>query len=114
MSRAILKKVVSYCCFACERTNVSESLSSGVLNCLFAQDLLDKENIFSIPVLESYPQIAEDYSRIVRTPMDLATIEEERLATYESIRELQKDIVLIFRNCCSYNKTSSHYWHYAK
>lgn len=81
---------------------------------MFAQDLLDTENVFSIPVLESYPNLADDYLRIVRMPMDLATIEEERLAAYESIRELQKDIVLIFRNCCSFNLALSHYWHYAK
>lgn len=65
-------------------------------------------------MLESYPQMADDYLRIVRMPMDLATIEEERLNTYDSIRELQKDIVLIFRNCCSYNVALSNYWHYAK
>jgi hypothetical protein len=58
--------------------------------------------------------MADDYLRIVRMPMDLATIEGERLKTYDSIRELQKDIVLIFRNYCSYNVALSNYWDYAK
>lgn len=35
--------------------------------------------------------------------MDFRTIEEERLQMYRSIRELQQDLVLTFRNCMQFN-----------
>jgi len=35
--------------------------------------------------------------------MDFRTIEEERMHAYQSIRELQDDIILIFENCYKFN-----------
>lgn len=64
---------------------------------------LDTLELFSRPVCEAYPIIAEEYLSVVKTPMDFQTIEEERLPKYENITELQDDIMLTFRNCCVYN-----------
>jgi putative N-acetylmannosamine-6-phosphate epimerase len=78
------------------------------------QKLSDHEQVFAVPVLESYPDLAPAYLNVVSLPMDLRTIEEERLNEYFAIKELQKDLVLIFRNCCTFNAEGSHFWFYAK
>jgi hypothetical protein len=82
--------------------------------CMSKQKLSDHEQVFSVPVLESYPDLAPAYLNVVSLPMDLRTIEEERLNEYFAIKELQKDLVLIFRNCCTFNGEGSHFWSYAK
>ena len=64
---------------------------------------LDTLELFSRPVCEAYPVIAEAYLSVVETPMDFQTIQDERLSKYEHISELQDDIILTFRNCCVYN-----------
>lgn len=64
---------------------------------------LDTLELFSRPVCEAYPIIAEAYLSVVETPMDFQTIQEEGLPKYEHITELQDDIILTFRNCCVYN-----------
>ena len=74
---------------------------------------LDNLNLFSRPVCEEHPGIAEDYLRQVKNPMDFHTIEEERLHTYGHIAELQEDLILTFRNCCVYNGEKSEYFSYA-
>jgi Bromodomain len=68
---------------------------------------LDRENIFSIPVVEAYSDLEESYLAQISHPMDFRTIEEERLKVYKSITELQEDLVLVFRNCMEYNKPGS-------
>lgn len=42
--------------------------------------------------------------------MDFRTIEEERLPAYESIRGLQEDLILTFRNCMKFNRRGTEYW----
>lgn len=73
----------------------------------------DQEGIFSIPVLESNPEIADAYLELIKEPMDLRTIEEERIPQYESIKELQDDLVKMLENCCDYNGTDSYFGQYA-
>ena len=67
----------------------------------------DTSGLFTTPVIEAHPEIADSYLSIVDTPMDLRTIEEERLNMYTSIEMLQDDLVLMFRNCCTFNGTES-------
>ncbi len=68
--------------------------------------------MFGAPVCETYPEIADSYKARVTNPMDLRTIEEERLPTYRLIAELQEDLILTFKNCCVFNGEDSEYYAY--
>eukprot|EP00984_Skeletonema_dohrnii_P035801 scaffold35992_cov139-Skeletonema_dohrnii-CCMP3373.AAC.2 len=74
---------------------------------------LDSWNMFTAPVCEAFPEVADDYKAIVTEPMDLRTIEEERLPTYGLMAELQEDLILTFKNCCVFNGEGSEYYGYA-
>jgi hypothetical protein len=76
--------------------------------------LLDKDDLFASPVIETYPEIAEHYLSLVQSPMDFRTIEEERVQTYRSIVDFQEDLISIFRNCCIYNDVGSPLFIYGK
>lgn len=71
---------------------------------------LDVLQLFSIPVLETFPDMENDYLNVIEQPMDLRTIEEEQMYTYDSIVGLQEDLILIFRNCCTFNNDGDEYW----
>jgi len=73
----------------------------------------DNRSLFSRPVCEEYPDIADEYRREVKDPMDFNTIENERLNDYRHISELQKDLILTFRNCCVFNRDAPEYYSYA-
>jgi hypothetical protein len=76
--------------------------------------LLDSEKgAFEIPVAEAFPGIETAYRRTVTSPMDFRTIEEERLPTYESISQLQDDLMLVFGNCVRFNGEDTEYGRYA-
>lgn len=79
-------------------------VSKAVLNHL---SLLDVDELFAIPVIEKFPEVEKDYVAIVESPMDFRTIEEDRLPYYEHIQELQDDLILVFRNCATFNDTST-------
>mmetsp|Transcript_35319 Transcript_35319/g.39073 ORF Transcript_35319/g.39073 Transcript_35319/m.39073 type:complete len:453 (+) Transcript_35319:302-1660(+) len=64
---------------------------------------LDRRNAFLIPVVEAHPNLAEEYSNHVKTPMDFRTIEEERLLCYDNISQLQDDLIQVFKNCVDFN-----------
>ena len=70
---------------------------------------LDEDGIFAAPVVEQVPDIKDEYHAQIGTPMDFRTIEEERKQYYASIRELQEDLILVFRNCATFNEPSSMY-----
>ncbi len=74
---------------------------------------LDAWNLFTAPVCEVFPEVADAYNDAVSNPMDLRTIEEERLPTYGLINELQEDLILTFKNCCVFNGEGSEYYGYA-
>lgn len=74
----------------------------------------DDQNVFAVPVVEAYPQVQDAYTEAIEEPMDLRTIEEERMHTYASITHLQDDLILMYRNCCSFNGVESSLWEYAK
>lgn len=63
--------------------------------------------MFNSPVLESFPALEKEYSKVVKTPMDFTTIAEERVYCYRSITELQQDLLLVFQNCIAFNGPSS-------
>lgn len=67
----------------------------------------DSLDLFSRPVIEAHPAIADEYLEIVDNPMDIRTIEEERVNVYGSIHMLQDDLVLMFQNCCTFNGEDS-------
>lgn len=66
-----------------------------------------------MPVTEAYPESAEEYLKTVDDPMDFRTIVEERIPCYECISELQEDLILVFRNCTTFNEVGTEYWSYA-
>lgn len=70
--------------------------------------------MFSVPVLEAWPDMEDDYLQEVENPMDFRTIEEERLPDYRYIAELQEDLILTFHNCCVFNKKEPEYYDYAR
>lgn len=74
----------------------------------------DHDNVFSAPVVEAYPEIAASYLKTIKRPMDLRTIAEERIHSYESIAKLQDDLMLMCRNCCTFNGHESELWQYGK
>lgn len=78
-----------------------------------SQRALDEDNLFDIPVVEAYPLVAHDYSKVVSNPMDFRTIEEERLQVYRNIAELQQDLILIFDNCIEFNGLAPGYGEFA-
>jgi hypothetical protein len=75
--------------------------------------VFDAEGIFHAPVTKLYPEIARDYMKKVKTPLDFATIRNERLQKYRVVSDLQNDLTLVFRNCCTYHKVNTVYWEYA-
>ena len=86
------------------------NVTNGILERL---ESLDTDEIFAAPVLETYPDLEREYLKVVETPMDLRTIQEERVHQYESITELQEDLIRMFKNCCDYNEEGSDLWNYA-
>jgi hypothetical protein len=77
---------------------------NGILDQL---STLDPDGLFAIPVIEQLPELEDDYIAQIESPMDFRTIEEERLPTYEHIRALQDDLILVFRNCATFNDSNS-------
>lgn len=75
---------------------------------------MDTDRIFWIPAVEAYPEIADSYNRIVAFPMDFRTIDLERLDAYESIAELQDDLILVFRNCMDFNEPETDFHNIAR
>ncbi len=85
-------------------------VTNEILGRIAARDI---ENLFAIPVVEAFPEVAVDYGKVVKEPIDLRTIEEERIHAYNSIGMLQDDLILMFRNCCTYNGRGTFYFAYA-
>lgn len=77
------------------------------------QQVFDAEGLFHIPVIEQYPEVAKSYLEKVNNPIDLRTIETERVPHYRVISELQDDLILMLQNCCTFNRVKSEYWKYA-
>jgi hypothetical protein len=78
------------------------------------QRTFDVSHIFAAPVVEDFPEVADDYLDVIDEPMDFRTIEEERLPVYRSIRELQADLLLTFQNCMRFNPKGTDFWELAK
>ncbi len=67
----------------------------------------DEGGIFASPVLEAHPGLIDAYLNVIDMPMDLRTIEEDRMNFYTEIHMLQDDLVRMFRNCCTFNGADS-------
>jgi len=65
------------------------------------------DGVFSVPVTEAYPEVTEAYHSVIKEPMDFRTIEQCQLQRYKSIRDLQRDLRLIFNNCLVFNQESN-------
>jgi Bromodomain len=85
-------------------------VSQAVLTKVVAEDI---EGHFGTPVLESYPELANDYLEIVDEPMDFRTIEEERIPQYTKIKDLQTDLFMVFDNCSQFNGADTDMGQYA-
>ena len=85
-------------------------VSRAILAKVFAVDI---DGHFGTPVLESYPELANDYLEVVDDPMDFRTIEEERMPQYKKIKDLQTDLFLVFDNCCQFNGADTEMGQYA-
>ena len=53
------------------------------------------------------------YLKVVDKPMDFRTIEEDEIQAYGDIAELQDDLILIYKNCVSFNGAQNDYGKYA-
>mmetsp|Transcript_1347 Transcript_1347/g.1820 ORF Transcript_1347/g.1820 Transcript_1347/m.1820 type:complete len:118 (-) Transcript_1347:898-1251(-) len=80
-----------------------KSISGVATAVLTRMEELDEDGIFGVPVVETYPQIEDSYKRVVKEPLDFRTIREEHIPAYESIVDLQLDLILVFNNCITYN-----------
>tara|TARA_B100001142_G_C14021316_1_gene534448 strand:- start:13 stop:369 length:357 start_codon:yes stop_codon:yes gene_type:complete len=74
---------------------------------------LDTDGLFTTPVPEAFPEIADAYLAAIPEPMDFRTIVEERISMYYDMQELQDDLIKVFRNCCTFNGEGTDYYHYA-
>lgn len=74
---------------------------------------LDEDGLFARPVIEQVPELREAYLAQIDEPMDFRTIEEEKVPAYPHIRELQYDLILVFRNCATFNDPGSEYHAFA-
>jgi len=86
-------------------------VASEVLRRISDNDELDT---FAKPVFEAHPAITDVYLSVIENPIDLRTIREERIHYYNSIHMLQEDLVLMFRNCCTFNAPNTEFWIMAK
>ena len=66
-----------------------------------------------MPVLESFPGIADRYRKKVQNPIDLRTIRNDCIESYQVIGDLQEDLIRMFKNCCTYHPKSSGYFKYS-
>lgn len=73
----------------------------------------DRDGAFTVPVLESYPDLTAAYLEVIKIPMDLRTIVEERMYIYERIKDLQDDLKRTLENCCTFNGDESDLGQYA-
>mmetsp|Transcript_53502 Transcript_53502/g.64442 ORF Transcript_53502/g.64442 Transcript_53502/m.64442 type:complete len:778 (+) Transcript_53502:223-2556(+) len=73
---------------------------------------LDYKKMFHKPVMISYPDLADQYLKIIKDPMDLKTM-RSNLRKYQSIQEMQEDLILIFDNCFTFNSKMSFEYNYA-
>ncbi|KAI9485157.1 hypothetical protein BDB00DRAFT_87978 [Zychaea mexicana] len=72
----------------------------------------DKKELFRFPVT---PDVAPDYSEIIDTPMSFAEILEKFSAhEYTSLEQVESDIMLIWKNCKTYNKPETLYYRTAE
>lgn len=70
-----------------------------------------EEHRFLSPFL--LPVVADQYEEVVFHPKDLKSIlkaikQKDEPAAYETVKELERDIMLMFANCVMYNKSSAH------
>lgn len=70
-----------------------------------------EEHRFSSPFLNRVH--AENYDDVVYEPKDLKSIlkaikQKEEPPAYETVKELERDIILMFANCVMFNKSSTH------
>jgi hypothetical protein len=70
---------------------------------------MDADGIFAIPVVEAVPSIKKAYLARIKHPLDFRAIKEDRVHSYQEIRELQDDLIQIFKNCVEFNGTDSEY-----
>lgn len=70
-----------------------------------------EEHRFSSPFL--VPVVADQYEEVVYDPKNLKSIlkaikQKDEPAAYGTVKELERDIMLMFANCVMYNKSSAH------
>ncbi|PVH22877.1 mitochondrial import inner membrane translocase subunit TIM9 [Candidozyma haemuli] len=75
-----------------------------------------EEHRFSSPFL--VPVNAKEYEQVIYEPKDLKSIlkaiRQKDVQAYETVKELERDIMLMFANCVMYNKSSTHLVEMAK
>mmetsp|Transcript_5672 Transcript_5672/g.8194 ORF Transcript_5672/g.8194 Transcript_5672/m.8194 type:complete len:115 (+) Transcript_5672:119-463(+) len=74
---------------------------------------LDEQDMFSNPVITVFPTIKTDYLKKVPNPMDFKTIGRKIRTCYKQTKDFQRDLILVFSNCCQYNGNNSKYGKYA-
>lgn len=69
-----------------------------------------EEHRFSSPFLT--PVNAKEYEQVIYEPKDLKSIlkaiRQKDVQAYETVKELERDIMLMFANCVMYNKSNTH------
>ena len=107
VSHEILERLVrTPVTFCCARKQTLAVQSHHRCFCS-SQRNMDEAGNFLVPVIESFPDVADDYLAIILSPMDFRTIAEERLNVYQSIADLQDDLILVFSNCMEFNVPGS-------
>jgi len=90
----------------------SEHIYTVAFHILQEVEQLDDRELFTDPVTEQFPDIAEEYLGCIASPMDFRTI-NGRIESYKKISELQDDLILMLKNCCIYNGEKNDLWYYS-
>ncbi len=94
-----------------EEDNLCEELFSAVMNAAAPDGRLLHTAFQLLPSRKLYP----DYYEIIENPIDLKQIAIKiQAGDYTSLGEMEKDLLLMIKNACTYNETGSQIYKDAK
>lgn len=94
-----------------EEDNIYEELFSVVMNAAAADGRLLHTAFQLLPSRKLYP----DYYEVIENPIDLKQIATKIQASeYTSLNDMEKDLLLMIKNACTYNETGSQIYKDAK
>ncbi|CAB9507134.1 Bromodomain-containing protein 7 [Seminavis robusta] len=91
-------------------TAFKRQLSRIIRGCLDAMKEADPQSLFLNPVTDA---IAPGYSKVIKQPMCIMTMEkkiDDHDNMYKTLQEWEEDVKLMFQNCITYNRGAAGQW----